>query len=77
MRLWNEERDRVARISKAALDAGVSERRIQLAERYGEAISHLIQGILGDLALTRRQQAEVPGVVRRHLVALDAGQPSA
>ena len=76
MRLWNEERDRVARISKAALDAGVAERQIRLAEKYGEAIAALIQGILGDLSLTRRQQAEVPQVVRRHLVALDAGTPA-
>jgi hypothetical protein len=76
MRLWNEERDRVARISKAALDAGVNERQIALAERYGEAIAHLIQGILGDLALNRRQQAQVPQVVRRHLIALEAGEPS-
>jgi hypothetical protein len=28
------------------------------------------------LQLNRRQQAEAPQIVRRHLVALDAGQPA-
>jgi hypothetical protein len=76
MRLFDGERDRVARISKAALDAGVAERHVRMAEQYGELLAGLIQGILGDLQLNRRQQAEAPQIVRRHLVALDAGQPA-
>jgi hypothetical protein len=33
--LYGEERDRAARVAKAALDAGVAERQIVLAERWG------------------------------------------
>jgi hypothetical protein len=36
MRMWGEERDRVARISKVALRAGVQERAI----RFGRAVPH-------------------------------------
>jgi hypothetical protein len=68
-----EERDRVARIAKAALDAGVAERQIKLAERYAHMLANVIRAILSDpeLALTREQQAMTPAVVRRHLVQLD------
>jgi hypothetical protein len=71
LRQWNDERDRLARTAKMALDAGVDERQVQMMERYGEMLARLIQGILGELALNRRQQALVPDVVRRHLLALD------
>jgi hypothetical protein len=65
-----EERDRVAHIAKVALDAGVQERQIRLAEMYGEMIARLIEGILGDLNLTSGQKQSVPTVVRRHLLAV-------
>jgi hypothetical protein len=71
MRMYDDERDRVARISKAALDAGVQERTIKLAERWGEMLADLLSGILGELALTARQQAAVPAIVRRHLIAVE------
>jgi hypothetical protein len=72
MRLYGEERDRVARIAKAALDSGVQERLVRLAEKYGELLAGLIQEILGDpdLELTVGQRERAPSVVRRHLAAL-------
>jgi hypothetical protein len=74
MRLWNDERDRVARIAKAALDAGVAERSIRLAETYGEAIATVLRNVLYDpeLGLTDMQQALLPDLVRRHLMAATA-----
>jgi hypothetical protein len=71
MRLWNDERDRVARIAKAALDAGVAERHVQLAERYGEQLATLLRAVLYDpaLALTDAQQSVLPDLLRRHLTA--------
>jgi hypothetical protein len=70
---WNTERDRVAHIAKLCLDAGVDERRVRLAERYGEVLAQLLHNIFGDaeLALTRKQQAVLEPVLRRHLVAID------
>jgi hypothetical protein len=69
-----QERDRVAHIAKTALDAGVQERQILLAERWGELIARAIEGILGDLNLTSGQKQSVPTVVRRHLMLM-AGDP--
>jgi hypothetical protein len=76
MRLWNDERDRVARISKAALDAGVAERHIKLAERYGEAIATVLRAIFYDpgLGLTPAQRDRLPDLVRRHLGAVEGDQ---
>jgi hypothetical protein len=73
LRMWDDERDRIARISKAALDAGVQERQIQLVERYGEMLAALLQGIFGDreLGLTQKQQGKLPVILKRHLIALE------
>jgi hypothetical protein len=75
-RIYAEERDRTARIAKAALDAGVAERMVRLAENYGEAIALLISGILSDLRLTTAQQELAREAVPRRLLELEAG-PSA
>jgi hypothetical protein len=66
-----DERDRTARVAATALDAGIAERQIRLAEQYGYAIARLIQGILTDLNLTAKQRKRIPDVVRTHLVAVD------
>jgi hypothetical protein len=71
LRMYDDERDRVARISKAALDAGVQERQIKLAERWGEMIGDLLSGIFHELALNKRQQDALPGVVQRHLMVIE------
>jgi hypothetical protein len=68
-----DERDRTARVAATALDAGIAERQIRLAEQYGHMIARLIQGILGDLQLTGAQQKLVPDAVRTHLLAVEGG----
>jgi hypothetical protein len=65
--------DRLARYSKMAIDAGVEERRVRLAERWSEEISAVLQGILSDLRLTPGQKKEAPAIVRKHLVPLETG----
>jgi hypothetical protein len=72
MRLWNDERDRVARISEAALRAGVQERAILQAERYGLKIAQLVDHILDDPELGLDLSREIKGaLVRRALLAVD------
>ena len=73
VQLYGEERDRVAKIAKAALDAGVAERQVVLAERYGSVLADFMRGIFEDreLALTASQQARLPDLLRRHLFRLD------
>lgn len=65
--------DRLARYSKMALDAGVAERQVRLAERYGTSIARLLGGVLEGLELSPEQQARAPEVVRRAMVLLEAG----
>jgi hypothetical protein len=73
MRLWDEERDRIARISKAALDVGVAEKQIQIAESYGQQLATLLRAIFFDsnLGLTDAQKALLPDILRLHLSHLE------
>jgi hypothetical protein len=49
-RLHGLELDRLARVSKMALDAGVAERRVQMAERTGALIGAAFEDALADVA---------------------------
>lgn len=65
--------DRLAKFSKMAIDAGVAERHVRVAERYGEVIARLLDGVLGDLDLTPAQLKKASTVVPRHLTLLEGG----
>ena len=71
--LYGEERDRVARVAKACLDAGVAERQVRLAEQYGSALANVLGAIFADpeLGLRKDQRAVLPRLLRRHLVAIE------
>jgi hypothetical protein len=77
LRAWDEERDRIARISKAALDVGIAAKQIELAERYGEQLAALLRAVFydPDLRLTVAQRGRLPDLLRRHLGTLD-GPPA-
>jgi hypothetical protein len=72
MRLWDEERDRIARISNMALQVGVAAKQVELAQRYGEALANLLQAVVHDpvLGLTKAQRSRLPDVLRAHLSAV-------
>lgn len=80
LNIWARQRqeaiERLAKFSKWAIDAGLQERRVQLAEMYGEALGRLIKGILDDLHLDRQQREDSPAIVRRHLALLESRQMS-
>jgi hypothetical protein len=42
--------DRSARVAKMAMDAGISDRRIRLAQRWGESIASVIEDAMRDMA---------------------------
>jgi hypothetical protein len=48
VKLYGEERDRLVRVAKAAIDAGVSERLVRIEERKGEMIAQLIADLIDD-----------------------------
>ncbi len=73
--LYNDERDRLARVARSCLDAGIAERMVLAAERYGVAVAGVLRAIFddGDLGLTVGQRDRLPTLVRRHLGSLEQG----
>ena len=65
--------DNLAKYSKMAIDAGLKEREVALAERYGQMIAVLLEKVLGDLALTSTQKKKAPEIVRARLLELEKG----
>jgi cell division FtsZ-interacting protein ZapD len=49
VKLYQEERDRLVRVAKAAIDAGVEARQVRLAEAQAEQLAQVIRAILTDL----------------------------
>src|SRR3954452_12077728 len=71
-RLEVEATERLARFSKMALDAGVAERRIRMAERQAQALAHAFTTALDASAMGSRMSAQD----RAELVRLYAQQLS-
>jgi hypothetical protein len=65
--------DRLGRLCKLALDAGIAERQVRLAEQQGALVADAIDRILAALGLSEEQRALVPVVVPRELRAVTAG----
>jgi hypothetical protein len=70
--LYQRERKHLVDVCKAAISAGVEERRVRLAEQQGSLLATVIQAILRDLDLSPEQAAKVSTVVPRHLRAVVA-----
>jgi hypothetical protein len=73
-KLWASERDRLARISKMALDAGVAERQVQIAEQQASLMAAAIRQILDRLELSDDQASSAPAIVAAVMRALPAGE---
>lgn len=65
--LYHRERKHLIDVCKAAIAAGIEERRVRIAEAQGNLLADVIRGILSDLQLTPEQQARVPEVVPARL----------
>lgn len=63
--------ERLAKFSKMALDAGVAERQVQLAEQWADVLGQAIGNILVGLKLTSAQQQLAPELVRANLAVLE------
>jgi hypothetical protein len=68
--LHQQERAHLVRVAKEAINAGIEERRVRLAEQQGSLLAGVIKAILGDLNLTPEQQGRVGEIVPRHLRAV-------
>lgn len=69
---YNDERDRLAKHAKLAIDAGIDARRIQIEEEKATLFADALRAILGELKLTAEQRKLAPNIVRKHLMAIDA-----
>lgn len=68
--LWNQERDRLAKFAKLAVDAGLEQRQVELFEAQGALIADVIRRVLDDAELglsseQRRAAGRVAGRVLR------------
>jgi len=68
--LYARERKHLVDVAKAAIAAGIEERKVRLAEQQGTLLAAVIKNILGDLDLSPEQAARVPEIVPRHLRAV-------
>jgi hypothetical protein len=62
--------DRLARYSKMAIDAGIAERQVRLAEQWGDIMVRAFRVLLDGLILTPEQKQRAPSLVRTALAQL-------
>ena len=67
LELYQRERKHLVDVCKAAITAGLDERRVRLAEAQGAVVAEVIRRILGRLSLSDEQAGMVPLVVPEEL----------
>ncbi len=74
VRMWSEERDRAARLAKMAIDAGLAEKQVRLAERQAQIMAQIFTTVLDDdtLGLSHEQRDAGRSLAARQLRALEA-----
>ena len=69
IKLYQDERAHLARVSKVALDNGVAEKMLDIMKSNGRALGEYVAKVLHDpdLGLTAKQLKVAPEIVRRHM----------
>ena len=62
----------VAHFGKLAIDAGVAERYVRVAEHTADAVARAFDYLIGELGLNATQMRRAPGAVRRSLQLVEA-----
>lgn len=70
LELYRQERKHLVDVCKAALAAGVEERKVRLAEQAGAQLAQVIRAVLGELGLA--DDPRVPGALQRAITSLTA-----
>lgn len=73
--LYREERKHAAQVSALAIQAGLAERMVKIAESQGEVLASVIRAVLDALLLSPEQHALVPRVVPTIIRQVTSGQP--
>ena len=74
VKLYGEWSDRLARYAKAAIDAGIAKRYVEMAEAQAAAIVRVITSVLDGLELTAAQRENGIAIARRELLLIDGGK---
>lgn len=61
--IYDKQRQHLARVCKMALDAGVAERQVRIAEGSAELMYQIITSAFKSLGLTEDQQTRVPEIM--------------
>jgi hypothetical protein len=70
--LHNQAIEQLVRYSKTALDAGVEERLVNLAERQGQQHAEVFTSLMDELDLTDEQRAALPDAIEKVLRPLES-----
>lgn len=71
VKLYNDERDRLARVSKIALDAGIEERTVRIIEEQATTLVHVIRSVVDNLGLSSDVRQRALALVSQELRRLD------
>lgn len=74
VKLWNDERDRLAKYAKTALGAGIERRRIEMAEQQGERIVVVINSVLVQLGFGPDVLQQARTLIATELRAVAVGE---
>jgi hypothetical protein len=72
--LYQRERTHLVAVCKAAISAGIEERRVKLAEQHGALLADVLRAVFADpeLGMSDEQRRAAPDVIRRHLAVVGA-----
>lgn len=72
--LYHKEREMLTKVAKAAVDAGVEERRVRLAEQQGAMMLQAFNAVFDGLGLTVEQRRLLPKLVPPILRGITSGE---
>jgi hypothetical protein len=69
--------ERLVKFSKTAIDLGLAERAVRLAEQFGNTIARLLHGLLDDLDMHMSAEGKkmIPMLIRKHLLLAEQIHP--
>lgn len=75
LRMYDDERDRAARIAKACSEAGVEEAQVRMTQREANELVFFLEAVFEDLPLSSGQRAAAGPAIRKRLPLLSGGEP--
>lgn len=76
--VYQKERAHLVFSAKTAIQLGIAERQVRIAEEQGKMLAMVLQAFTldPDLELTPHQRAKVPTLLRKHLMMIESGTPA-